>query len=406
MAASLGFDSQRLARIGPLLQACYIDTGLMPCADVTVMRRGEVAYRAVLGRRDIERDLPCTEDSLYRIYSMTKPLASIALMMLVEEGALMLSDPVHRYIPSWEGLQVYAGGRRGAFETRPPSRPMQVVDLMRHTSGLTYGFQFRNEVDAAYREMLGGRPGGATLATMAEALAGLPLDFSPGEAWNYSVSTDIVGYLVEVISGMPFQDFLQQRVLDPLGMTDTAFWVPPEKADRFAACYQADEDGRLSLQDDPVTGGFRRPPTFYSGGGGLVSTTDDYLSFCRMLLGRGALYGERLISPRTLSLMTTNHLPGGLDLSQSAAWHFSETAVPGIGFGLGFAVVMDPARTLTPTSPGEYYWGGMARTIFWIDPLEEIAVLFMTQLIADTPLPIRQLLRTLVYSALVEPNAP
>jgi CubicO group peptidase (beta-lactamase class C family) len=404
-AKKAGFSKERLARIETLLQSRYIDAGRLPCAQVLVSRRGETAYSAVLGLRDVERKLPCQDDTIFRIYSMTKPVTSVALMMLVEEGLIALEDPVAKWIPSWKDLGVFVAGV-GPFQTRPPARPMLVVDLLRHTSGLTYGFQSRTNVDAVYRrEQLGTFPSDLDLEGFVQALSKLPLEFSPGEAWNYSVSTDVVGYLVQKVSGLPFQDFLQQRIFGPLEMVDTGFQVRAGQEHRFAACYNATPTGGIKLQDDPTTSAYLKPPTFYSGGGGLVSTAADYLAFCRMLLNGGELNGARLLAPKTIALMAANHLPDGKDLTQMSRSLFSESNNAGTGFGLGFATVFDAPRTLMPGSNGEYYWGGAASTAFWIDPAEEVIAIFMTQVLPSSAYPIRRELRTLVYSALVEPNA-
>lgn len=407
MSEKFGFSKERLARIDRFLTDRYITPGRLPCAQVVVARDGHIAHQTVLGRRDVERDLPCAEDTIFRIYSMTKPVTSVALMMLVEEGLVALDDPVAKYIPAWKDMGVFSAGQAGAFMTKQVTRPMQVVDLLRHTSGLTYGFQNRTNVDAAYRKLdVIGMPGKRTLAeTVEEDLASLPLEFSPGDAWNYSVSTDVLGYLVQVISGLPFQDFLRTRIFEPLGMVDTGFSVRAGQESRFAACYNALPGGKLKLQDDPTTSPYLKPPTFYSGGGGLVSTAADYLKFCRMLANGGELDGARLLAPKTIRLMATNHLPGGQDLTQMSRSLFSETSNAGTGFGLGFAVVFDPARTLMPGSMGEYYWGGAASTAFWIDPVENVIVIFMTQVLPSSAYPIRRELRTLVYSALTDSRA-
>jgi CubicO group peptidase (beta-lactamase class C family) len=277
---------------------------------------------------------------------------------------------------------------------------MRVVDLLRHTSGLTYGFQQRTNVDAAYRKLgFGEMHGALTLDGMIDGLARLPLEFSPGEQWNYSVATDVLGYLISKVAGQSFESFLRERILQPLRMVDTDFFVPPEKVGRFAACYNATPDGRMKLQDDPLRSPYLKPPTFVSGGGGLVSTAADYLRFCRMLLNGGELDGARILSPKTIELMTANHLPGGKDLTEAAVSLFSEATYAGVGFGLGFAVTVNPARSLMPGSAGDYSWGGMASTYFWIDPREELIVIFMTQLMPSATYPIRRELRTLVYSA-------
>jgi CubicO group peptidase (beta-lactamase class C family) len=324
-------------------------------------------------------------------------------MMLVEEGLVALDDPVHRFIPSWRDLGVYQSGVPGSFQTTPTLAPMRMIDLLRHTSGLSYGFQMRTSVDAAYRsgkvepfEQAEGLEG------FIEGLAKIPLEFSPGTAWNYSVSTDVLGYLVGKISGMPFDQFLQQRIFAPLGMTDTAFHVDDAKAARFAECYVITPTGGLK----PLPGRtFRKPPVAPSGGGGLVSTAGDYMRFCEMLRQGGALGDVRLIGPKTLSLMRANHLPGGRDLADLSISLFSEATYQGVGFGLGFAMTTDVAKTGLAGSLGEYWWGGMASTAFWVDPVEDICVVFLTQLVPSSTYPIRRELRTLVNAAILESKA-
>jgi CubicO group peptidase (beta-lactamase class C family) len=399
---------QRLARVDRFFADQYIRPGKLAGALVQVWRRGELALNCVQGQADRERAAPLSEGSIFRIYSMTKPITAVALMMLFEQGLVALDDPVARYIPSWADLQVYAGGELGAFKTRAPARPMQIIDLLRHTSGLTYGFQHQTPVDAAYRKLkLGDVALSGTLDEMIAALAGLPLDFSPGQAWNYSVATDVLGYLVGQISGMPFPAFLQQRIFDPLGMVDTGFHVPPAKAGRLAACYAVGQLGRavaagssLSLQDDPRASSFLQPPAFFSGGGGLVSTAADYLRFARMLLGGGTLDGVRLLGRKTVELMAANHLPGGADLPQLSRSMFSEAAYSGVGFGLGMACTLAPAETLTHGSPGDFFWGGAASTFFVVDPHEDMVILLLTQLLPSSAYPLRRQLRALVYGAL------
>lgn len=401
---SVGMSSERLARIDRFVQERYIDKGRLPCAAITVARRGKTVHQSALGHADPERGKPAKDDTLYRIYSMTKPLTSVLIMMLVEEGKIALDDPVARYIPDWKNLGVYDGGLNESFRTKPCTRPMQVVDLLRHTSGLTYGFQERTSVDAGYRKLgigtFGVKP--LSLEDTIAALAKVPLEFSPGERWNYSVSTDILGYLVQVVEGRPFEQVMKERLTGPLGMTDTEFFVPESEVGRFAACYQYMPGQKPVLADDPTRSSYLKPPLFVSGGGGLVSTSADYLKFCTMLLNGGILDGTRILSPKTIALMTANHLPGGKDLTEMSVSLFSEATLAGTGFGLGFAVVMDPAKSLSPSTAGEYYWGGAASTAFWIDPKEELAVIFMTQLLPSSAYPIRRELRTLVYAAVEE----
>jgi len=405
-----------LDRLEAHLKTRYIDAGRFPGTQVLIYRRGKIVHSAVQGFADLERKVPVKDDTIFRIYSMTKPITSVAFMMLVEEGKVAIDEPVAKYIPEWKNLGVFVAGTAPAFLTRPLSRPMLIVDLLRHTSGLTYGFQQRSNVDAAYREKkIGEVIKAGTLDSMIEDLAKIPLEFSPGEAWNYSVSTDVLGYLVGKIAGMPFEQFLKERIFNPLGMNDTGFFVPSDKAHRFAACYSADPQGgfnplaadrkgTLTLQDDPATSSFLSPPSLVSGGGGLCSTAADYLTFCRALLNGGELGGIRLLGPKTLKLMTSNHLPGGLDLPGMSRSLFSEATYNGIGFGLGFAVTMDPAQTLIAGTPGEFNWGGAATTSFFIDPAEELITIFMTQVLPSSAYPLRRELRTMVYAAITESN--
>jgi CubicO group peptidase (beta-lactamase class C family) len=413
---STGMSQAAFDRIEAHLKHRYIDAGRFPGTQLLVHRRGKLVHSAVQGFADLERKVPVKHDTIFRIYSMTKPLTSVAFMMLFEEGRVALDEPVAKYIPEWKNLGVFVAGTAPNFLTRPPARPMLIVDLMRHTSGLTYGFQQRSNVDAAYREAkIGEVEKAGTLASMIESLAKIPLEFSPGEAWNYSVATDVIGYLIGKIADKPFEQFLKERILDPLGMHDTDFHVPADKAHRLAACYSADPSGGmtfhagqrrdgLTLQDDPAKSSFLTPPSLISGGGGLCATASDYLTFCRALLNGGELGGVRLLSPKTLALMTTNHLPNGLDLPGMSRSLFSEATYNGIGFGLGFSVTMDPAKTLIPGSPGEYSWGGAATTSFWIDPAEELIAIFMTQVVPSSAYPVRRELRTMVYSAITESN--
>ncbi len=397
-----GFDPRRLDRIAEFLTERYIAPGRLVGADIAVHHRGRPAYRATLGDADRERGVALADDTIFRIYSMTKPLTSVAFMMLVEEGKVALDDPVHRFIPAWKDLGVYAAGTRTTgFATTPTAAPMRMVDLLRHTAGLTYGFQNRTNVDAAYRQLkIGEIEKAGDLDSFIAALATLPLEFSPGSAWNYSVATDVLGYLVGQIAGEPFETFLQRRILDPLGMVDTGFAVRTGQGHRFAACYTPRRDGSLELQDDPATSSYLAPPSLVSGGGGLVSTTADYVRFAEAMLTGTAPDGTRLIGRKTLALMTANHLPGGVDLPALSRSLFSEAAYDGVGFGLGFAVTTDPAKTLIPGSRGEYFWGGAASTFFWIDPQEQLTCVFMTQLLPSSTYPVRRQLRTLVYSAL------
>jgi CubicO group peptidase (beta-lactamase class C family) len=411
-AQMAGFSAARLARLDEVMKARYVDSGMLPGLLTQVYRRGELAHSGMSGHMDLERGKAMREDAIFRIYSMTKPITSVALMMLVEEGALGLDDLVSTHIPSWKNLGVYASGVPTLLANQPPSfittsveRPMKVVDLVTHTSGLTYGFMMRTSVDAAYRRAKVGdfqTPGG--LDTFVEQLSTLPLEFSPGTAWNYSVSIDVMGYLVQKLSGMTFGEFLRTRMFEPLGMTDTAFFVPPEKIDRFSSCYQPAEGGGVKLQDDAGKSTYDHPPTLESGGGGLVSTAHDYMRFCRMMLNGGELDGARILSPKTVALFSLNFLPGNGEVAQMAsAGSFSESSYDGVGFSIGCGVNIDVARTRLPGTRGEFFWGGAASTAFWIDPQEDLAVVFMTQVMGtDARLTLRRDLRTLVYSAMTE----
>jgi len=398
-----GLSPARLATLDRFLQSRYIDTGKIPGTLTLIFRRGEVAHFKALGMADVERQQAVREDTIFRLYSMTKPLTSVAFMMLVEQGLVALDEPVHHLIPEWKDLGVYQGGFMETYRSTRPARPMLMIDLLRHTSGLTYGFQQTTNVDAGYRKLqVGERAAGETLDGMIAKLAGLPLEFSPGTAWNYSHSTDVLGYLVGKISGHSFEQFLRAHIFEPLGMNDTAFQVTTGKEARFAACYAATPKNPLLLFDDPAKSPYLQAPTMVSGGGGAVSTAADYLRFCRMLLNGGTLDGIQILSPKTIALMTLNHLPDNKDLPALSRSLFSEVTYSGVGFGLGFAVTLDTAKTMLPGSIGDYFWGGAASTYFWIDPREELITIFMTQLMPSTTYAIRRELRTLVYSAFTE----
>src|SRR5882724_7716281 len=399
----VGLSSSRLARIGDHMKR-YIDAGKIAGTLTLVARRGQVAYLEPLGHLEIERRRPVTADAVWRIYSMTKPITSVGLMMLYEEGRFQLDDPVHRFIPSWQNLRVFVGGNYPTFKTAPVERPMTIRDLLSHTSGLTYGFMERTNVDAAYRQLgvADQTRSGYTLQDMVETLAELPLEFSPGTRWNYSVATDVIGHLIEVISGQRLDAYLRGRILDPLGMRDTGFVLEDEQVARFAANYERQGDGSLKMIDNPEQSSYRKR-SFFSGGGGLLSTAPDYFRFTSMMQNMGELDGIRLLGRKTVELITMNHLPGGQDLTQLAqAGMFTETAYAGVGFGLGFSVMLDPTRAQILGTPGEYAWGGAASTAFWVDPQEDLIVIFMTQLMPSSSYPLRRALRTLAYAALID----
>jgi CubicO group peptidase (beta-lactamase class C family) len=412
-ASELGFSANRLALLDKVMKERYVDTGMLPGFHTMICRNGQIAHSSRVGSMDLERNKPLRDDTIYRIYSMSKPITAVALMMLVEEGKLGLDDDVHTHIPSWRKLGVYASGlpgllsdTSGTFITVPPKRPMKVVDLVTHTSGLTYGFMSRTSVDAAYRaHKIGAHdtPGG--MEEFIEQLSKLPLDFSPGEMWNYSVSIEVMGYLVQKLSGQTFGEFLRTRLFEPLGMHDTAFFCADDKIERFASCYQPKQGGGIKLQDDAQKSPYAHPPKLESGGGGLVSTTNDYMRFCRMMLGGGTLDGVQILSPKTVAMFSLNLLPDHKFMTDMvpAAGLFTEAGYGGMGFSIGCGVNIDPAKSRLPGTPGEFFWGGAASTAFWIDPKEKLAVVFMTQVIGtDARLTLRRDLRTLVYSAFTE----
>lgn len=382
----------------------YVDNGALPGYACLVNRHGHEALFARHGLRDVERNLPIERDTLFRIYSMTKPITSVAMMTLYEQGAFQLDDPVDHYIPSWANLKVYAGGDPSTMRTKAPDRRMTIKDLMTHTSGLTYGFLHSHPVDALYRKHnIGGLALDNDLQNMIDALAELPLQFSPGTRWNYSVATDVLGYLIQQLSDQPLDEYIKERITEPLGMQDSHFQVPSDCIDRFAACYQKHPtDNRFTLLDSPTDSAFNKRPTMLSGGGGMISTIDDYQRFASLLRNRGSHDGHPILGRKTMEYMTLNHLPGGGDLASMGQSHFAETSFEGIGFGLGFSVVLNPATANVLDSRGEFAWGGAASTYFWVDPVEELTVIFMTQLMPSSAYPIRRELKTLVYQAIID----
>ena len=396
----VGLCPTRLARVGAWAEKLVAD-GKLAGVITMVARRGKVAHLHCTGLADLERGTAMAPDTIFRIYSMTKPLTSVAMLMLYEEGHFQLDDPITRFLPYFANMRVMSGGQRGKIETVPATRDITFRDLMTHTSGLTYGFMESTLVDAMYRERkigFQGLPG--TLGEMVERLAEIPLIAQPGTAWNYSHSTDVLGHLVAVVSGQSLESFLAERVLGPLGMVDTGFYVPEASQSRFAANYGWGPDGKLLLIDDPQASPYLSPRGMASGGGGLVSTAADYMRFCQFMLNMGELDGTRLLGVKTVELMTSNHLGG--DMAAMGQARFSESTYEGIGFGLGFSVMLDPARAQIIGTPGEYAWGGAASTAFWVDPEEDMAVILLTQLMPSSTYPIRRELRVLTYQAIVE----
>ena len=404
--AEVGLAPDRLRRMDEHFTH-YVDDGRLPGWLITVSRRGRVAHLSCYGSRDTEAGLPVEPDTLWRIYSMTKPVTSVAAMMLYEQGAFALTDQVAAFIPSFDGVRVYTGGSDQRPVTVPAAEPVRIWHLLTHTAGLTYGFHRVHPCDALYRAAgfdIDTRPG-VTLAEACDIWAGIPLLFQPGTEWNYSCATDVLGRVVEVVSGQRLDEFFAQRILDPLGMTDTGFYAAPADLPRLAALYGMGP-GRTAVRMDALGEAARKPPSMLSGGGGLVSTAADYHKFTQLLLHRpdspaGELDGVRLLSPRTVSFMGRNHLPGGVDLETFGRPLNAEAPFRGVGFGLGFAVVIDPVPGKVVCSPGELSWGGYASTAFWIDPAEELTVCFFTQLTPSSAHPIRPRLRQLVYQALI-----
>ena len=378
----VGLSTERLARIKPAMQR-WVDDGKIPCALTMIAREGRLVHLEKIGMRDVATSKPIEFDTIFRIYSMTKPITSVAVMMLYEEGHFQLSSPVSEFIPAFKDMKVYANHGDAIIDAE---REMTIKHLLTHTSGLIYGGDWVHPINDRYREadFYGG-----DLAHMAGEIGKIPLLHHPGDSWNYGMSTDVLGYLVEVVSGMSFAEFLKQRIIEPLGMVDTDFSVPAEKADRYATLYEPTEDGGIQvLQNAPVSSG---PLSFHhSGGAGLQSTASDYLRFCQMMLNYGELDGERLLGRKTVELITLNHIPD----DWQPLWR------TGSGFGLGFAVVTDVAETHTLGSLGTYSWGGLASTTFWIDPVEDLIGLFMTQLIGDSPF--HPQFRVLTYQSIID----
>jgi len=402
-----GLNADRLERITDHIERNYIQPGKIAGCQVEVRRHGHQAYARSFGLRDRERGVAWSDDTIVRIYSMTKPIVSVALMTLFEQGRFELDDPVHRFIPEWKNHRVWVSGEGASMVTEAPERPVSFRDVLSHTSGLTYGsmlasltgLPIEHPVDKAYDEIGVRRGDSETLDQFLQKLGEVPLRYQPGQRWMYSLATDVCGGLVERISGMPLEDYLRQAIFEPLGMVDTAFHVPADKAHRFAANYMRLPNKSLRLSDDPANSPYLKDPVFKSGGGGLVGTMADYVRFAEMLRAGGALDGVRVIGTRTLDLMVHNHLKDGQDLTQAAIGGFSETANAGIGFGLGFAMTID--QTLTGgLSSGDFYWGGAASTIFWADQEEDLSVVFMTQLMPSATFNFRGQLKSLVYSAI------
>ncbi len=414
-AAEQGFDPARLARVDDFIRERYLDTGRYPGFGLAVARGGEVVHLSSQGHRRVDGAIPWTDETVVRLYSMSKPITSVALMILAERAMLSLNDDVGSHLDGWNDLRVWVDGTTQHYGTRTAERPMRVKDLLTHTSGLTYGWMGRHPVDGLYRRRrVDTSPQNGTLADFTAALAEMPLLFDPGSQWSYSVATDVVGALVEVVSGVPYDEFLRTEIFEPLGMHDIGFTVSDEQAERFAANYAvpalspfgvpegANGDDAVEIDRGGDTSPYRRPATFFSGGGGLCGTMGDYHRFCQMLANGGELDGRRILSPLTVANMASNHMPGDVDLAAMGQPVFSETRYDGIGFGLGFSVVIDPPATGLTQPAGSFAWGGAASTLFWIDPVEDLHVIGLTQLMPSSAYAIRDELKQLVYAAIVE----
>jgi CubicO group peptidase (beta-lactamase class C family) len=398
-----GLDPERLARLDSYLDG-YVANGRQKGSLLVITRGGKIAHVSQRGHRDADAGLPVEPDTIWRIYSMTKPITSVAAMMLYEEGALSLFDPVAKFIPSFGDLRVYRQGMAAAPVTARAAEPMLVWHLLTHTSGLTYGFQQANAVDEAYRAagFFLDLPPEHDLASACDVWAGLPLLFEPGAEWNYSVSTDVVGRIVEIVSGQSLDEFFAQRIFEPLGMSDTGFAVSDADRPRLTALFVHDPETATAVPYPGVDVISTERPKLLSGGVGLASTAADYHRFTQMLLRRGELDGVRLLAPRTVELMTANHLPGNATVTEFGRPLLDLVINEGYGFGLGLAPLVDPIAAKTLSVAGEYRWEGAAGTAFWVDPAEELTVLFFTQVLFASD-DVWVAMRRLVYQALVGP---
>ncbi len=400
----VGLASGRLAHIRSVMNR-HVAENRIPGATGLIARRGKIAYQEAFGMADIEAGKPMRLDTIHRIYSMTKPITSVAVMMLYEEGKFQLNDPVAKYLPEFAKMQVGIEEKdpqtgKPTLKTVPARRPVTVRDLLRHTAGLSYGFFSNTLVDDEYRKAR--ILSELNLAEFVTHLTQIPLVHEPGTRWHYSVSVDVLGRLVEVLSGKSFDQFLQERIFTPLDMRDTGFYVPANKKDRFAKLYSPTKDGKIQpavicatrqecTEKFPnAVPSYLEPPTLHSGGGGLVSTAYDYLRFCQMLLNKGQYDGKRLLSRKTVQLMSSDNLGTMPGLG------------PGVGFGLGFAVSKSPGEAGMMGSAGEYNWGGAAGTRFWIDPQEELIGIFMIQILPHTGLEYGSEFRVLTYQAIAD----
>ncbi len=392
---TVGISAQKLADLEQHFQK-YVDNGKLAGLTTLVSRKGKIVHFQAYGSQNLETDTPMDKETVFRIYSMTKPITSTALMMLWEEGKFKLDDPVSKYLLSFKNPQVFAGQNEdGSLRTIPASREITILDLMRHTAGLSYGVFSDTPVDRAYRKngvlAFGDK---STLASMITKLGEQPLLYQPGDAWVYSLSVDVQGRLVEILSGKTLVEFFNEHIFEPLEMDDTAFYAREDEAPRLAEMYALDREKKLVPYKGEFWQDFTEAPSILSGGGGLVSTTEDYWRFSQMIANGGSLNGVRILKPETVAMMTKNQLPKNLNGIAAGA--------QGLGFGLGFAVVQNPDKIKGPTNVGNYFWGGMANTIFWVDPKEEIIAILMTNVLPSGVYPLRKDMRTKVYDAIAE----
>ena len=396
-AAAAGLDAERLGHIADHLPTRYIEPGKIAGAQIAIVRDGTVGYFESFGQQDRERAVPVADDTIWRLYSMTKPITGVAMMTLYERGHFQLDDPVERWIPEWRNMTVREPDPNGGSRIVPAHRPPTIRDILTHTSGIGYG-EGNDDLVLGERNWLAGHD----LQMMAKRFGEWPLRFQPGTHWLYSHGMDVAAALVEIMSGLPYDEYLRTAVFAPLGMTDTEFWVPETKTDRFAACYGRNSRKELVLVDDPSTSTYLRKPKLFNGGGGLVGTTADYVRFVTMLANGGSVEGTRLLGRKTVELMTCNHLPGDGEMADFALpMGYGEVGFAGAGFGLTVAVSKGPQATGVVGSAGEFMWGGAASTTFWVDPAEHLAVVFMTQLLPSGTFNFRSQLKALVYAALI-----
>jgi CubicO group peptidase (beta-lactamase class C family) len=401
--SEVGLSPDRLGRIDRHF-AQYIDKGLLTGYQLVIARDGKVAFTSTQGLADREANRPVADDTIWRIFSMTKPITAVAAMILWEEGRFELHDPVAKFVPEFAETKVWRGGTWVRPVLEPLSEPMEMWHLFTHTAGLTYGFMYQHPVDELYRKagMEWGFPRDLDLAGLCSLLARQPLLFQPGAEWNYSVSLDVLGRVVEVLSGQRLGDFMRERIFEPLGMSDTAFWCTSDRAERMSALYAAAPATLAATRADAADRGVYHEPKLDGGGGGLVSTTGDYVRFAEMLRNRGELDGRRILAPRTVEYMASNHLPGNADLTAFGRPLFAETSYDGVGFGLGMSVTLDPVAAKVPGSVGDFGWGGAASTWFMVDPVEDLTLTFMTQLMPSSTHPLRSQLKQMVHQALID----